>query len=178
MKYILTAVLVSFGFGIANADMRGNIETGRAALATQKKALITNAMQLTPEQSQVFWPLYNDYAEAMRKVGDEKVNLITDYAKNFETITDEKASELLDKLISVEADRAKVRGDYVKKFRKALPGREVARFFQADNKIEAYINASLADEIPLIPTPAIKKLAAQQAAANDAAAKQASKPAK
>ena len=77
-------------------------------------------------------------------------------------MSDQKASELLNTMVSIESQRVKLKEQFVKKFNKALPGREVARFFQADNKIDAYINASLADEIPLIPTPEIQKLAQQQ----------------
>jgi vacuolar-type H+-ATPase subunit D/Vma8 len=172
MKYFLTAVLVASGLAAASAaDTLGTIETGRSLIATQRKALITEAMQLTPDQAKTFWPLYNEYQEAMRKVGDQRVAVISEYAKNYQTLTDAKASELLNKALAFESERTKLKEQFVKKFAKVLPGREVARFFQADSKIDAYINASLADEIPLVPTPAIKNLvAAQQSGAAGSAA--------
>ena len=44
----------------------------------------------------------------------------------------------------------KVQQQYVRKFRKILPIRKAARFFQLENKIDAEIDAELAMTVPLI----------------------------
>jgi hypothetical protein len=160
MKRYLTVMVVLLAAGSVKAeDVRGNIETARSMLATQRKALITDAMKLTPEQSQVFWPLYNDYQEMIRKVNDQKVELISDYSKHYESLTDDKAMDLLNRQLDIDVQKSKVKTQFIKKFQKVLPGRVVARFFQADSKIDAYVNSALAQEIPLVPTDTAKKMA-------------------
>ena len=61
--------------------------------------------------------------------------------------------------MTIQADLNKTRQDFIKKFSEALPGRTVARFFQADNKLDSLINANIAGQIPLIPTPEAQAMA-------------------
>jgi len=49
----------------------------------------------------------------------------------------------------IDKERAKIRAKYVKKFKKVLEPKNVLRFFQVENKLDAMIIAELAAEIPL-----------------------------
>jgi len=57
---------------------------------------------------------------------------------------------LLDETLSLEEARSKVRREYVSRFRKVLPDRAVARFFQIERKLDAVVNAELAERVPLV----------------------------
>ena len=65
-------------------------------------------------------------------------------------MTDELAIELLDKHMSIEAQRLALQSVFVPKFKKVLPSIKVTRYFQCENKIAAIINYDLAAQIPLI----------------------------
>jgi hypothetical protein len=43
-----------------------------------------------------------------------------------------------------------VKKRYVKRFQDVLPPKKLARFFQIDNKMDAFINAAIAKEVPLV----------------------------
>jgi hypothetical protein len=49
-----------------------------------------------------------------------------------------------------EAERQKLRHAYLPKFRKALREKQVARYYQLENKIQAAVSYELAAEIPLV----------------------------
>jgi hypothetical protein len=108
------------------------------------------AMDLDEKEARAFWPLYREYRLAMGKVGDRLVNVITTYAENYPDISDEMASKLLNEYLAIEKARTSVKSKYVPRFRKILPARKVARFFQVDNKLDAAINAELAEQVPLV----------------------------
>ena len=132
-------------------EINGEIELTRAIIQTQRQAIVTAAMQLTGEESQVFWPLYHEYREAMRKVDDRSMSLISGYAESFDALTDETAQAMVKEFISIRQAELDVTRKYLKRFEKILPANKVARFFQLENKLDSVIDFELASEIPLVP---------------------------
>jgi hypothetical protein len=106
-------------------------------------------MDLTPSEMQRFWPVYRQYRVAASKVGDRIVTLITMYADNYQSLTDKAADQLLTEFVRIEAERARLKAQYLPKFKKVLPPKKVARFYQIENKLDIAILAELAEAIPL-----------------------------
>ncbi len=132
------------------AQVEDEIELTREVIKTERKAIIAKNMQFTEEESQAFWPVYNEYKEEVRKVADRKVKLIMDYAKNYETLTAGQANEMLEEVLSIKKADLKIKKKYVTKLKKILPAKKVMRFYQLENKMDAVINVQLAAEIPLV----------------------------
>jgi hypothetical protein len=64
MKKILIIVLVISSF----TSYAQNNQSAKAKLEAARIALITERLELTPEQAQAFWPVYNEYAEQRRNI--------------------------------------------------------------------------------------------------------------
>ena len=142
-------MLLLAGNGFA-AEMTGSIEVLRSLAETERKATVAENMFFTSEEAEKFWPVYNEYREEARKVGDMRVKVIRDLAAEFETLDDARAEELLRQVLDFQADRVKLRKSYVKKFNKVIPAKKTVRFFQIDSKLDAIIDFALAKEIPLV----------------------------
>ncbi len=128
------------------------IEIVRDVLKTEKKVAIAGVMELSDTESGPFWELYNEYTFEMSKVQNQRISIIKDFAANYENMTDEKADELWSGVISFQEQTLKLKKKYYKKFKKIMPAGKAAMYFQAENKIETLVNASLAMEIPFIET--------------------------
>lgn len=153
MKKLLVALSVCvFALSAMAQTENDYLELSRDILKTEKKAAIAEAMQLSDEESKVFWPLYNEYQGKLYLIQNQRIDIIQKFAENFETLTDEQADELWLSSQSFASDVMKLEKTYYKKFKKIIPAGKAARFFQAENKIETLINAQLALEIPLIET--------------------------
>jgi len=153
MKSLLSFIVVAIISISAYAQVDNDyLEIARDVLKTEKKAAIAEIMQLTETESQPFWTLYNEYQGKLYLVQNKRIDIIQDYAENYETLTDEKADELWNASQAYASEILKLEKTYYKKFKKILPAGKAARFFQAENKIEAMINVNLALEIPLIET--------------------------
>ncbi len=149
-KSILTisiVILCSMGFAQTADDY---IEVAREVLKTEKKAAIMEAMVLTEAESSQFWELYNEFNFELSKVQNMRIKAIKDFADNFENMTDAKTDEIWKNVLTHQQQLLKVKKSYYGKFKKILPAGKAARYFQAENKIEALINARLALDIPLI----------------------------
>jgi hypothetical protein len=124
-----------------------------AALRAQRKAVVGANMKLTDKEAKAFWPLYNQYEDAMDQVDKRHAKEIKDYAKNYQNLTDAQANEKLDAVLKVNQDRLDVQKEFVPKFRAALPGITVTRFFQVDNKLHALVQCQIAQLVPLASKP-------------------------
>src|SRR5262245_48074682 len=130
-------------------DLTSDIALTRASIQLRRQAIVTSVMDLTPAESQAFWPLYREYRVEMAKVGDRTSKLLVDYAGQYDTLTDDQAKKIMKEWLSIENAKTSVKSKYVSRFQKILPARKVMRFFQADNKLDAVVNAQLASVVPL-----------------------------
>ncbi len=131
------------------ADLSDEIEMVRSIGQTERQALVTEAMQLTPGESQAFWPVYRKYRVDITTLNDRLVKVITDYAAASDSLTDKQARSLLDELLRVQAETVNVRQKYVSRFAKVLPGVKLARFYQIENKIDTVLSLEFVEAIPL-----------------------------
>lgn len=145
-----TLLLMSLSGYAQNVD--DYIEVVRDVLNTEKKAAVAQAMQLGDTESVPFWELYNEYNLETNKIHNQRIALIKDFTINYENLNDEKADELWSGMLSYQQQLLKLKKSYYKKFKKIISPGDAARYFQIENKIEVLINASLAEEIPLIET--------------------------
>lgn len=125
------------------------VQLTRVAIQMERQALVTRAMDLTPQEMEGFWPVYRDYRLEMFKLGDRLADLIVDYSANYLALTDEVADRLLGDFVGIEQERAQVRAKYVPKFKAVLPVKKVARFYQIENKLDISILSEIAEHVPL-----------------------------
>jgi hypothetical protein len=133
----------------AKAQAMTEIQLTRTAIAAQRQAIITQGMDLTVEEMQRFWPLYREYRLEAAAVGDRIVALLMHYAENGPDLTDEVADAFLAEFVSIEKELLDLKARYLPKFKNVLPARKVARFYQLENKLDIFVFADLAQQIPL-----------------------------
>ncbi|MEJ2195026.1 MAG: hypothetical protein P8X73_09250 [Ignavibacteriaceae bacterium] len=122
----------------------------RQDLSTKKVALITDVMQFTDAEAEVFWPMYREYDFERQKIGDELLKLIKEYAKHFQDLTDEKATELMNKNLDLKGEKNNLNIIYFRKFSTIIAPARAAKFMQVMNQIDLIIDTQLASQIPLI----------------------------
>ena len=136
--------------GIQQMSVDTYVELMRTDLRAQKKAAVSKAMELTPEQEKAFWPIYNDYEHDFVKLTDVGIGIVKDYAKVYQNMTDAAAKDLMDRAFQNQGDKLKLKKTYAKKIEKALSPRIAARFFQADSTLTKMIELQIDSQIPLI----------------------------
>jgi len=133
----------------AKAEAMQDVQLTRVLITAERQAIVTQAMDLTPDEMQGFWPVYREYRLEAAKVGDRIVALISTYAENYDNLTDPVADKLLSEFVSIEKERARLKAKYLPKFKKVIPARKVARFYQLENKLDITILNEMAESIPL-----------------------------
>jgi Spy/CpxP family protein refolding chaperone len=126
------------------------LELLRQDLRTQKTAIVTEAMNLTDAQAEIFWPIYDEYSSEMRQVWDGRIANIKDYAENFERMTNDKAKQIADRAFKLDDQRGKVMKKYYNRYAKALDPMTAGRFVQIESALYDLISLQLAAELPLM----------------------------
>jgi hypothetical protein len=122
----------------------------RDKIRADKKLLIAENLPLTEAEAKAFWPVYENYQKEMSALNDRMIKLIREYANNYQAMSDQTAKKLMDEYLAIDAARLKIRQAYVPRFRKVLREKQVARYYQLENKVQAAVNYELAAEIPLV----------------------------
>jgi hypothetical protein len=122
----------------------------RRDLRSEKKKILALNVPLTETEATKFWPLYDEYAEDMRKHNDEFYTIIKDYAANQKTLTDAQAMSMVKRWADIQVEVAQTRQKYIPMFEKVIPGKKAALFLQIDRRLYAMMDIQTAFEIPLV----------------------------
>jgi hypothetical protein len=115
-----------------------------------KKQVIAANLTLTDSEATKFWPVYEQYSADFAKINDTRAALVKEYSEQYGTQTDEQADSLVRRWLDVDIAAAQLRQKYVPIFRKVLPGKKAATFFQLDRRISMMIDVQLTSQLPLI----------------------------
>jgi len=152
MKQTIIGLIILLASSLSAQSTETMIELLRSDIQANKKILVADALQLTSEQSEKFWPIYNEFQLEASKLGDMKIAIIKEYAENYEKLTNEVANNLMTKSFTLEEDVLSLSKKYYKKVREILDAKHAGMFVQLINRMNMLINMQLSAEIPLLPT--------------------------
>ena len=136
MKLITTAIAALMIFSATSYAQPKEKNNWHQKMQSEMIAFITAELDLTPEEAQVFWPVYNLIAKA--KMESQK-SVMTAHKALKEALKDENASDkqvgkLLDEYLAAkQAQKDSDKGE-ADKYRKVLPEKKVAKLYIAQEK--------------------------------------------
>jgi len=98
---VLAACATCFAQAAASqpSDLDSAIEALRSDIRGDKAAIISEAMQFSDKDSAAFWPIYKPYEADLKKLNDDRVQVIKAYSDNFNNISDTQAKDLVGNLL-------------------------------------------------------------------------------
>jgi len=127
-----------------------DIDLMRKDIRSQKKQIIAANLQLTDQEAEKFWPIYDQYTAELVKINDTKYAVIKQYATSYNTLTDAQALDLTRQLLGVDQSVVQLRMKYVPIFSTVISGKKTALFFQLDRRLVMLIDVQLAEAIPMV----------------------------
>ncbi len=100
-------------------------------LEAQKIAFFTTKLELSPQEAQAFWPVYNEYSAAKKNIrmqGKEKPNL--------QEISNEEAELLIEEHLARKQKELEIDQEYVVKFKQVLPSKKVIHIFILERRFK------------------------------------------
>mgnify|MGYP000860491423 CR=1 FL=1 len=100
-----------------------------------KRDFLTSELQLTSQESEGFFPIYNEYSQKRRDVRkslrEEKKSLMND------------GESSVDKIIDKEQELVNLQKEYLEKFRKVLPEKKIVLLIEAEKKFKTMMMSKL-----------------------------------
>lgn len=140
MRFITAVLAASVLFSAASDAQPKGKRDWHEKMKSEKIAFITTELELTPEEAQVFWPVYNQIAEEARKsnkTAAEAFKALTDALED-KAATDDQINKLLDEYLAAKLAKKDSEKSEVEKYRKVLPAKKVAKLYTAEEKFRRH----------------------------------------
>lgn len=126
MKTLITLILIS----LAGAGIYAQDSQAREKIESARIGFITERLDLTPEQAQEFWPLYNEYRQrnqdASRGYRQYKAGV------DPESPTEEESRRLVELELELKQHRLDLEKEYSKKMLDVISSQQVASLHKAE----------------------------------------------
>jgi hypothetical protein len=99
-----------------------------------KIGFFTKKMNLTSQEAEKFWPVYNEYQKQKNQIQRDKIVLIRDFNQNESSLSDSQLTVMGDKLIRDLSDESSLAIAFHTKIKEILPPAKVIRYYQAENQ--------------------------------------------
>ena len=93
----------------------------------QRIGFITQRVNLTPEESQQFWPIYNEYTDKMRQIRSSNKG-----EKSFDDMSDADTEKMIMSQFDKESRVMDLRKEYYQKFKKVISVKKIAKLYKAE----------------------------------------------
>ena len=106
-------------------------------IQAEKVAFITSELDLTPEEAQVFWPVYNQCWKESLESHKKMMDAFGEFrGKKADALSDKEIEAKLEEYIAASQKANQVMTDWYPKFKKVLPVRKVAKLYQAEEAFQ------------------------------------------
>ena len=132
--------------------VRPNLDTEKLQyiLATERKQVFERNMNLTEEQSEIFWGVYHRYEKEKEQLEKTRLRLLGTYIEKYATLTNDDVMKIVKQ--SGENQRADLalRQKYFHIYSKKLDPMAAARFLQLDDILGMVTRLAILGNLPLI----------------------------
>jgi hypothetical protein len=130
MKNLIFIIILLTSFSIFSQESKSD------KVEAMKVGFITNRLELTAKEAQVFWPIYNEYNSKMEKLRKTKKSDFDDLKNKSENITDKELETFINEVFASKQKELDLQKEYYEKYAKVLPVKKVAMLYQAENQFK------------------------------------------
>ncbi|MEM6633490.1 MAG: hypothetical protein AAF694_27705 [Bacteroidota bacterium] len=113
-------------------------------LESLKVAHITERLGLTSKEAQIFWPVYNEYADELEALKEAHDDLKREVRQTLLASGDEGLEDMAEQYLNYNGKKWKVQQKYHERFKKVLPIRKVIQLYKAEEDFNQKILVELA----------------------------------
>jgi Spy/CpxP family protein refolding chaperone len=111
----------------------------RERIEAQKISYITQQLQLSPQEAQLFWPLYNEMQDKRHALNKERKQLMKKIRAEESSLSEAQISKLSDQVVDLLVKNAELQRDYHHQFKKVLPPLKVLKLYQSERQFQGML---------------------------------------
>ena len=120
------------------AQIRGERQQDnmRQKIEAQKVAFITNKLDLTPEEAQSFWPLYNEFETKRKSIQKELVSGPPPPPEKIWQMSDKEAEEMIQGYFLQAQTMLDLKIEFYKKIKNVISVKKIIILFEAEKEFK------------------------------------------
>jgi hypothetical protein len=136
MKRIIIFLLIILIYPVTKSvGQNTNLEK----LNNYKIGFFTKRLNLTSEEAEKFWPVYNKYQGQRNQIQLEKMKLNRTFNQNESTLSDKQLEEMGDKYVDCIVQESALAVTFHKKLKTVLSPAKVIMYYQAENQYKVQL---------------------------------------
>ena len=108
----------------------------RKKIEIQKIAFITKSLDLSSEEAQIFWPVYNEFSDSMLVIHKQRRNNNKEYRKNIDDLSDSEIEKIVNSNFDLIQKELDIKKKYYLEFKKILSIKKVAQLYHAEKEFK------------------------------------------
>ncbi len=117
----------------------------RDKIKTLKVAFITERLNLTSEEAQVFWPIYNEHEDKIETIKRKERREIRARLLDFDALSEKEADALLNDLIALENEKHQLNVAFMEKMSKAITSKKTFLLIKAEEDFKKRLLKEMRD---------------------------------
>ncbi|MCK4853012.1 MAG: hypothetical protein KAT31_02090 [Bacteroidales bacterium] len=150
MKYKARILSLIFFFStitlILNAQERKGREQHIEKFRSMKIAFITDRIELSPEEAEKFWPLYNENEKKKQELSGYRKMRSRNFSQQMENLSDEEVEEMIDNIIETRKKEAQLSAEFHEDLKNILPPKKIMKLYITEIQFREYMLRRIRDE--------------------------------
>ena len=138
IKQILTTATLVLAIA---ASTFAQPEKKKEEIKAMKIGFITKELNLTSEEAQKFWPVYNDFQDKMEKLHKERKEMhkAAKGKGGIDSISNAEVEKMVDKEMLLQEKELQLKKEFHVKVKTVLPIKKVAKLYRAEHEFRKQI---------------------------------------
>lgn len=107
-------------------------EQERERIQSEKVAYLTNQLDLSVKEAQLFWPVYNEFNNKNDQLFEEQRTINRNLRHKKGEYSEIELEQMLDRLIEIKLEQAKLEKQYHEKYKEILNPEKIVLLYQAE----------------------------------------------
>ena len=125
-------------------------------LEQDRHRLIDDYLALTPEEALQFWSIYDRFEADLANWRERRRHHLGLFGQNYDNLSEDAARRFVEEGLTLEEQRQRLLREHLKRVGHVLSAQKLALYSQIEFKIHAFIEAGIAEHIPLLNEKATK----------------------
>ncbi len=131
-KLIVSICLIAFTTFVLSAQ--GGKEEIKDRIKAKRVAFITDKLNLSSQEAQLFWPLYNELKEKERALKKDSRP-----SNKLEEMTDQEVEQFLEDRLDKEEELIAAKREFFKEAKQVMPVKKLARLPRVERKFKEMV---------------------------------------
>ncbi|MES2689527.1 MAG: hypothetical protein V4658_03945 [Bacteroidota bacterium] len=144
MKNIFLILLLGFGINALAQATDEPVDGEKQKMEALKIAFITEKLNLTSKEAEVFWPVFNRYDKEVKTIRKKERESARAYSQKTNS-TEQEADKFLTEQLALKQQEVDLLKKFIPEFKKVLPLPKVARLLSLEQEFKMQLLHKLKD---------------------------------